>query len=91
MSKSIKENPINIVKSFSKPLNIEIARCAGGIKLVIVGAIGISEFSENGVFIKCHGTKIEISGEKIKMNALENRALEIYGRVGEIKFSYGKD
>jgi hypothetical protein len=53
--------------------------------------VGISEFGENTVAIKCHGTKIEISGEKIKMNALENRALEIYGRVEEIRFGYGKN
>lgn len=91
MSRSTKEKSTNTFRSLTKPLNIEIVRCAGGIKLVMVGAVGISEFNECGVSIKCHGTKIEIIGEKIKMNALENRALEIYGRVGEIKFGYGKN
>lgn len=91
MNKRIKEKSTGTVRSLVRPLNIEITRCTGGIKLVLVGAVGISEFGENTVAIKCHGTKIEISGEKIKMNALENRALEIYGRVEEIRFGYGKN
>jgi hypothetical protein len=56
----------------------------------MVGAVGISEFTDNTIAIKCHGTKIQLSGEKIKMNVLENKTLEIYGKVKEISFGYGK-
>jgi hypothetical protein len=90
MSK-IKQNSItSIIQSNITPLNIEIRRSAGGVKIVMVGAVGISEFTDNTIAIKCHGTKIQLSGEKIKMNVLENKTLEIYGKVKEISFGYGK-
>ena len=91
MNKSGMEKQINTVKSALSPFNVEIRRCAGGVKMIVVGAVGISEFDDNTIAIKCHGTKMQISGEKIKMNALENKTLEIYGRVGEIKLGYGKN
>ena len=81
----------SVIKELPSQISMEIKRCAGGIKAVIVGADGISEFSENLIAVKCHGTKIYISGEKIKMNVLENKTMEIQGRVGEIKLGYGKN
>ena len=66
MSK-IKQNGItSIIQSNITPLNIEIRRSAGGVKIVMVGAVGISEFTDNTIAIKCHGTKIQLTDSQIE-------------------------
>ncbi len=77
--------------SFPYPFDLEIKRYGGGLKMVVVGAIGISELSDSSIVIKCHGIRMNVLGTKLKINVLESKTLEIYGRTEEIKFTYGKN
>ncbi len=63
----------------------EVQPKAGGARMIIVGAIGVSEVDTCGVTVKCHGMKLRIIGEKILINILEHNTLEITGAVEDIK------
>ena len=56
-------------------------------KIVIVGAIGVSEAKDDSIIVKCHGIKIRLCGTNIKMNVLEHNTLEIIGKIEEIKLN----
>lgn len=54
-------------------------------RLIIVGAIGVSELNDGGVLVKCHGIKLRILGKEVRLNVLEHNTLEILGAVEDIK------
>lgn len=56
-------------------------------KIIIVGAIGVSEAKDDIIIAKCHGIKIRLCGTNIKMNVLEHNTLEIIGKIEEIKLN----
>lgn len=78
-----KSNPY-VKKIISSPY-FEVRPKAGGSRMIIVGAIGVSEVDSCGVTVKCHGMKLRISGAKILINILEHNTLEITGAVEDIK------
>ena len=56
-------------------------------KIIIVGAVGVSEANDDGIIVKCHGMKIRLCGTNIKINVLEHNTLEIFGKIEEIKLN----
>lgn len=63
----------------------EVHPILGGVKIIIIGAVGISEVDELGVMVKCHGMKLRVNGSGILINVLEHNSLEVVGRVEDIK------
>ena len=60
-----------------------------GARVVIIGAIGVSEVDVEGVLVKCHGVKLRINGNNISINVLERNTLELVGKVEDIKIING--
>ena len=54
-------------------------------KIILIGVIGVSEINERTILIKCHGTKIKISGSNISLSVFEQNALEVTGKVEGIQ------
>lgn len=75
----------------SYPFDLEIRNCGKELKMTVVGAVGISEISDTELCVKCHGIKMHVSGMGLRINVLEGKTLEIFGRAEEIRFGYGKN
>ena len=77
----------NIINELLSSPFFEVIPKKKATKIIITGAVGVSEAAEDSITIKCHGIKIRICGSKVKMNILENNTLEIVGRIEEIKLN----
>lgn len=71
--------------------HIEAERCVRGISLTVDGVIGIEDFSEEHVALKSHGGRVNVSGKRLKICVFESGAVEITGRVEDMRFGYGKN
>ncbi len=71
------------------PFRIEIRKSSRGAVAVISGIMCISEYSEQEVVLLSHSGRLILSGEYLSISVLENRVLEIYGRIEEVRMSYG--
>lgn len=74
----------------SKSVSVEMRKNARGAVAVIFGVVSVSEFSDGGIEILTRGGRILISGERLGISALENHSLEIYGRITEVRMTYGR-
>ena len=77
----------NIISALLSSPYFEVIPNKKVTKIIITGAVGVSEAADESITIKCHGRKIRICGPKVKMNILENNTLEIVGRIEEIKLN----
>lgn len=89
MNKNENKNKKKIPISY--PFDLEIRSFGRGLKMTLVGAVGISEMSDTALCVKCHGIKMYVSGTALRINVLESKTLEIFGRAEEIRFGYGKN
>ena len=71
--------------------HLEADRNRAGLSIVLSGIIGISEFSEDFIYLKGHGGRINVRGKRLFINVYENDSVEILGKVEEISFKYGKN
>ena len=78
------ENKTSLKQIIVSPY-FEVRPVIGGVKIIIIGAVGISEVDETVVMVKCHGMKLRISGTGVRINVLEHNSLEVVGRVEDIK------
>ncbi len=70
-------------------LNAE--RKARGMRISLGAVVSIAEFSHEEILLVSHGGKIKITGTELSVSVFEGRCVEIYGRVKEIVFLYGKN
>lgn len=71
-------------------LHVEIKKSSRGLIAVISGVIAISEYTEDTVELLSHSGRISFMGDSMEISVLEGRIVEIYGRISEVRFSYGK-
>ena len=71
-------------------LSIEIRKSRIGAVLVISGALGIDEYSDERIVVLSHSGRITLLGEGLNMSTLANRAIEIYGKIEGVGIGYGK-
>ena len=88
----IKNNRNEKVKAkFSSKFRMEAARCPKGMTLIFSGIIAVEEFDSEKVFLKSHGSKIEINGKRLDITVFENNDMEVVGKIEGINFHYGKN
>ena len=73
-------------KGKPKSFYLEASRNGKFICVCLYGVIGIEEFSENRLLLKCRGGKIEINGVDLFLSTYENNVAEISGDVEEMRF-----
>ncbi len=69
---------------------IEADRVAEGMRIFVSGIVGVGSYSLEEIELKSHGGRVKISGSRLKMCLLENKTVEIRGKVADMVFSYGK-
>ena len=81
------KNPGAVFSSFT----LEANRTRGGMGVFIGGIVGISDFSDESIYLKSHSCKISVEGKKLSIKIYENKSVEIFGKVENIRFTYGKN
>ncbi len=74
----------------SSPLKIDMQKSSRGAVTVISGIMSISEISENEIELVSHSGRVVLLGDSLGVTVLENRSVEIYGRITEVRLTYGK-
>ena len=72
-------------------LMLECRRTAWGIKTEISGIVAVREYSSEKITLATHGGSVSFFGDRLSMSAFTNQAVELFGKVKRIEFSYGKD
>ena len=80
----------SIMSPIGGNLTLELKKNARGAVLVIGGVVSLSEFSSQKIEVLTHGGRILLSGERLAITTLEGRCVEIYGRITEVRMSYGR-
>ncbi len=70
--------------------HVEIKKSSKGAVAVISGVMSVSEYTENTVELLSHSGRMTLSGESLGISVLEGRVIEVYGRITEVRLSYGK-
>ena len=65
-------------------------RVVGGISMIVGGVIGVVDFTEERVELLSHTGRITVLGHRLSMTVFENKNIEIFGGIEDIKFVYGK-
>lgn len=76
--------------SFPSPFHIEMKKTSRGAVAVISGVMSISEYTAENIELTAHSGRVWILGESLGISVLEGRVIEVYGRITEVKFGYGK-
>ncbi len=74
----------------TSPFHLEMKKSKRGAVLVVSGIMNISEYSESMIGLVSHSGRVYVSGEYLTISVLEDRVVEIYGKIEEVSFSYGK-
>ena len=70
--------------------HVEMKKSSRGAVAVVSGVMSVSEYTAATVEVLSHSGRIFFFGESLGISVLEGRIVEIYGRITEIRFSYGK-
>lgn len=69
---------------------IEMRKSSRGAVAVISGVMSVSEYTDSSIELLSHSGRVFICGESLGISVLEGRILEVYGRITEVRFGYGK-
>ena len=72
------------------PLSLEIKKGKRSACLVCSAVVSIVDYSEESLIIATHKGRVNIIGEGLVLSVLENRTVEVFGRIEEVRMSYGK-
>ena len=85
------KNPEAIARGSSQnAFHMEADRSARGMSLMLSGIIGITDISNESIVLNSHSCRVFVFGARLSVCIYENNAVEIRGRIEEIRFSYGK-
>ncbi len=71
-------------------LHFEMKKSHRGAVAVIGNVMSIGEYSDSEITVVSHIGRVVLSGESLTVTVLEEHTVEIYGRIEEVRFSYGK-
>ena len=74
----------------SSAFHIEIKKSSRGAIAVVSGVMSIGEYTDSSVELLSHSGRMHLLGESIGISVLEGRVVEVYGRITEVRFSYGR-
>ena len=74
----------------SSSFHIEMRKSSRGAVAVISGVMSVSEYTESSIELLSHSGRVKLIGEALGISVLEGRVIEVYGRITEVRLSYGK-
>ena len=66
-------------------------RTGRGMQITVGAVIAVSEITKEKIVLVSHASRVLIEGEGLELSVFEERAVEIIGKVREVKFLYGKN
>lgn len=72
-------------------LRVEINKTSRGASVAATPIIAISDLSDTSVTLLSHYGRLVFSGDGISVSVLDNAVVEIFGKITEVRLSYGKD
>ena len=75
----------------NRGLRLEAERTKRGYSVIACPIVGVEDFSDTEIRLKSHGGKVTVRGKRLALSVLESGAVEIFGKVEEISFGYGKN
>ncbi len=89
--KNRRKSPPHATSPFNQRcLNVEMKKSSDGGVIVISPIMQILDFSHEQIILISHSGRIELVGQALELSVMQNRVVEVYGRITEVKFSYGK-
>lgn len=83
--------PSSILSSLSpSSFHVEIKKSSRGAVAVVSGVMSIGNFTEECVELLSHSGRLTLVGDSLEISVLEGRVVEIFGRITEVRLSYGK-
>lgn len=80
-----------VLSSISKSsFHVEIKKSSRGAVAVVSGVMSISEYTDTSIELLSHSGRMTVSGESLGITVLEGRVVEIFGRICEVRLSYGR-
>ncbi len=74
----------------STSFHLEIKKSSRGAVAVVSGVMSVGEYTESSLELLSHSGRAIFLGESLGISVLEGRVIEIYGKIAEVRFSYGK-
>ncbi len=72
------------------PLHLELEKSGAGAVAVVAGIVSIAEYSEQSVTLMSHKGRVILCGKYLTITVLENKTVEVCGRIEEVRFTYGR-
>lgn len=69
---------------------IEMKKSSRGLIAVASGVMSINEYTDTSIELLSHSGRVFFIGESLGISVLEGRVVEIYGKITEVRFGYGK-
>ena len=79
-----------ILPSPMNPFHLEMDKINGSMRFLCSGIKGISEYSDSSIKMKTTGFSIVVSGKRLSVTVLEEKTVEVIGKISEVRFVYGK-
>ena len=80
----------NSLKTSVVPFHIEADKVGGSFSISCSGVNGIKEFSNKEIRIDAPLFSLVLVGERLRMVVLENKCVEIIGKISDVRFIYDK-
>ena len=74
----------------SSAFHIEIRKSSRGAIAVVSGVMSIGEYTDTTVELLSHSGRMNLIGESLGVSVLEGRVVEVYGKITEVRFTYGR-
>ena len=88
-SKGIKLSTILSTLS-SSSFHVEMKKSSRGLIAVASGVMSVNEYTDTSVELLSHSGRVSFIGESLGISVLEGKVVEIYGKITEVRFGYGK-
>ena len=88
----INKHLLSTLSSFGiNTVSFEMKKNKLGAVLVAMNVVGISDLSEEEITLISHGGRVKVRGYRLELSVLEDKSVEIFGKICEVGFEYGKN
>lgn len=72
-------------------ITLQLKKTGRSAALVVGGILSVAAFSKQEVLLLSHGGMLSVRGDGLSLSSLEDRTVEIMGKITVLELSYGKN
>ena len=72
-------------------LSLQMKKTKRGAAVVVGGILSVRSLCEEEICLVSHGGRLTVRGQRLSLSSLENRTLEVFGKITGLEFGYGKN